>query len=180
MILHNTLWFFWTSAIYHALITSVSNYVNKSNIYIHRVGYTVGNTDFFFSNTSFVCFLHFLGSNGQDFPSRCHLERDACERRVEDLVVRYEGKCNPCQGFECSDPHQECHIDLSSRNPVCDCNTDCANETAPVCASNGKTVSSTKLQMASFLKEVKVKEIVLRKTVLPTMNHFRHNNGKKW
>ena len=126
--------------------------------------------DIFLSNPSFVCFLHLLGSNGQDFPSRCHLERDACERRVEDLVVRYEGKCNPCQGFECSDPHQECHIDLSSRNPVCDCNTDCANETAPVCASNGKTVSSTKLQMASFLKEVKVKEIVLREGVLPTLN----------
>ena len=107
------------------------------------------------------------------------MERDACERRVEDLVVRYEGKCNPCQGFECSDPHQECHIDLSSRNPVCDCNTDCANETAPVCASNGKTVSSTNLQMASFLKEVKVTEIVLRKTVLPTLNHFRLNYSKK-
>ena len=69
------------------------------------------------------------------------MEREACVRQVEDLVVRYEGKCSPCQGFKCSNPHEECHIDLSSRQPLCDCNTECANETAPVCASNGKTVS---------------------------------------
>ena len=88
-----------------------------------------------------VC-IFFLGSNGQDFSSRCHLEREACDRRAE-LSVRYAGKCNPCQGFECQSPKQECHVkDLDlGRTPTCICDRDCANETAPICASNGKTVS---------------------------------------
>ena len=84
----------------------------------------------------------FPGSNGQDFPSKCHLERDACEHRRSELTVRYAGNCNPCQGFECETAQQECHVqDLDlGRTPSCTCDRDCANETAPICASNGKTV----------------------------------------
>ena len=90
--------------------------------------------------------LFFAGSNGQDYPSRCHLERAACEHRLLDLSVRYEGKCNPCQGFECQSPQQECQVtvpeeDHARRISICTCDHDCANETAPICASNGKTVS---------------------------------------
>ena len=84
--------------------------------------------------------LFHVGSNGQDYPSQCHLERVACERRLLDLSVTYAGKCNPCQGFECQNPQQECHVELETRTPVCTCEKTCANETAPVCASNGKTV----------------------------------------
>ena len=84
----------------------------------------------------------FPGSNGQDFPSKCHLETDACEHRRSELTVRYAGNCNPCQGFECETAQQECHVqDLDlGRTPHCTCDRDCANETAPICASNGKTV----------------------------------------
>ena len=90
--------------------------------------------------TTYICI--FPGSNGQDFPSKCHLERDACEHRRSELTVRYAGNCNPCQGFECETAQQECHVqDLNlGRTPSCTCDRDCANETAPICASNGKTV----------------------------------------
>ena len=99
----------------------------------------------FYLRCNILPFLKILlpGTNGQDYPSRCHLERTACERRLLDLSVRYDiGKCNPCQGVECDNPHQECRVDMRGnlRSPICTCDRDCANETAPICASNGKTV----------------------------------------
>ena len=96
----------------------------------------------------------FPGSNGQDFPSKCHLERDACEHRRSELTVRYAGNCNPCQGFECDTAQQECHVkDLDlGRTPSCTCDRDCANETAPICASNGKTVRNINISVSSVVE----------------------------
>ena len=98
---------------------------------------------FHFAMLERFCQLPILcsGSNGQDYPSECHLRRSACEKRMTNLTVKYTGHCNPCHGFECGDGSKECHVDVKTRKPVCQCDRDCANETSPVCASDGRTVS---------------------------------------
>ena len=89
------------------------------------------------------------GSNGQDYRSRCHLERDACERRLTNLTVVYRGRCNPCTEVTCK-LTEECHVLLTGENKTkretkCMCNHDCPevddhDESKYVCASNGRTV----------------------------------------
>ena len=51
----------------------------------------------------------FPGTDGLDYPSECHLEKAACDRRQVSLVVRYPGRCNPCQTISCDDS-KECHL----------------------------------------------------------------------
>ena len=100
---------------------------------------------------TFICiFMTFTGSDGREYPSRCHLERSACEKRMENLEVISNGLCNPCQEKKCDAP-RECHVILSTelnntRLPKCMCNNDCPRsrlegDIGYVCASNGKTVS---------------------------------------
>ncbi len=127
------------------------------------------------SDSDAVC-----GTDGRDYPTECHLEKSACERRQVHLAVRYRGRCNPCAEHRCP-ATEECHLadddeegeegENPTRTPQCQCdlvscmlNTnhecnalsllfcnltiiflqDCSDEFAPVCASNGKTVSVTK------------------------------------
>ena len=134
-----------------------------------------GNTFFSESDSDAVC-----GTDGRDYPTECHLEKSACERRQVHLAVRYRGRCNPCAEHRCP-ATEECHLadddeegeegENPTRTPQCQCdlvscmlNTnhecnalsllfcnltifflqDCSDEFAPVCASNGKTVSVTK------------------------------------
>ena len=95
-------------------------------------------------------FRYKTGSDGREYPSRCHLERSACEKRLDDLSVVSKGVCNPCQEFKCDSP-RECHVILdteknNTRVPKCMCNNDCPRSSLEgdigyVCASNGKTVS---------------------------------------
>ena len=92
-----------------------------------------------------VTLCGWAGSDGRDYPTECHLEKAACDRRQVDLVVRYLGRCNPCSALRC-DASKECHLaadEEDSRTPACECDLDCPDDFAPVCASNGKTVSYT-------------------------------------
>ena len=91
-----------------------------------------------------------IGSDGREYPSRCHLEQSACEKSLDHLEVVSNGRCNPCQEYKCDSP-RECHVILSpelnnTRVPKCMCNNDCPRSSLEgdigyVCASNGKTVS---------------------------------------
>ena len=118
-----------------------------------------------------ILFSVLLGTDGRDYISRCHLESEACSKRLDRLSVQYSGRCNPCEGHHCDDG-KECHIvdedggteseeyyeydngvislgneesrrSEPSRVPTCMCDTNCPDDYAPVCASNGKTVRRT-------------------------------------
>ncbi len=102
------------------------------------------------------------GSDGRDYPSRCHLEKESCDRMRPELTLRYSGPCDPCQNHSCDrDSASECHVESEDgfnvddeaddyyyaehdvdvkRTAVCKCDTDCPDVYSPVCSSNGKTV----------------------------------------
>ena len=76
------------------------------------------------------------GSDGIDYRSLCHLEKESCTKQ-NNLTKVYNGSCNPCQDIICPEG-LECKVD-QNRTPNCSCNTVCIDVVKPVCASNGKT-----------------------------------------
>ena len=76
------------------------------------------------------------GSDGIDYRSLCHLEKESCTKQ-NNLTKVYNGSCDPCTNFICS-KELECRVD-ERRTPNCLCNTRCIDVVKPVCASNGKT-----------------------------------------
>ncbi|TRY72500.1 hypothetical protein TCAL_00311 [Tigriopus californicus] len=84
------------------------------------------------------------GTDGRDYASQCHLEKEACEKRRENLEVRFQGRCNPCQMLSC-DSGTECHLvpddpmDDHAREAKCMCSNNCPDDFVPICGSNGKT-----------------------------------------
>lgn len=84
------------------------------------------------------------GTDGRDYASQCHLEKEACEKRRDNLEVRFQGRCNPCQMLSC-DSGTECHLvpddptDDHTREAKCMCSNNCPDDFVPICGSNGKT-----------------------------------------
>lgn len=101
--------------------------------------------------------LH-TGSDGEDYSSRCDLEKAACEARMSNLTVVFEGPCNPCSQISCN-ANLECHVAYlgtdegvydGAREARCMCEKNCGTtedqgEASFICASDGKTVRGSKL-----------------------------------
>ncbi|KAG8184137.1 hypothetical protein JTE90_008916 [Oedothorax gibbosus] len=76
------------------------------------------------------------GTDGQDYPNVCHLQRAACKTKKE-IEVKFQGLCDPCEGVECP-ATQVCQLD-NGRQPICRCNSICSPDFRPVCGSDGRT-----------------------------------------
>lgn len=94
--------------------------------------------------SGFVC-----GSDGRDYANLCELKRKACEE-MKDIDRKYEGRCDPCDGFVCP-ASQVCQLD-SGRRPVCGCDALCPMVFEPVCGSNGRTYSNECLMKVDACK----------------------------
>merc|ERR1719319_42298 len=58
------------------------------------------------------------GSDGRDYTSLCHLEKESCTKQINISLV-YSGSCDPCKDVWCSDD-RTCKVD-SSRAASCAC-----------------------------------------------------------
>ncbi|XP_064610786.1 agrin-like isoform X2 [Liolophura sinensis] len=99
------------------------------------------------------------GNDGVDYPNMCEMRRAAC-RQMKDIRVKYYGKCDPCEGYECP-VAQVCQLD-EKRKPVCRCNDLCHFDFSPVCASNGRTYSNDCLMRVEACKTRKEIHVVFR------------------
>ncbi|KAL5014686.1 hypothetical protein ScPMuIL_008956, partial [Solemya velum] len=79
------------------------------------------------------------GDDGQEYASRCELQKASCAA-MRDIKVKYYGKCDPCDKMECPQP-QVCMLD-DDRQPVCRCNLFCPNEFKRVCGTDARTYSN--------------------------------------
>ncbi|XP_053970989.1 agrin-like isoform X3 [Hylaeus volcanicus] len=79
------------------------------------------------------------GTDGNDYPSLCELNRAACAKGA-NIIVAFQGKCDPCGNVKCKEP-EICQLD-DSRQPGCRCGEQCGIEFSPVCGSDGKTYSN--------------------------------------
>ncbi|XP_054001386.1 agrin-like isoform X3 [Hylaeus anthracinus] len=79
------------------------------------------------------------GTDGNDYPSLCELNRAACAKGA-NITVAFQGKCDPCGNVKCKEP-EICQLD-DSRQPGCRCGEQCGIEFSPVCGSDGKTYSN--------------------------------------
>ncbi|XP_040843676.1 agrin isoform X2 [Ochotona curzoniae] len=78
------------------------------------------------------------GSDGSDYPGECELRHHACTRQ-EDLVKKFDGPCDPCQGA-LSDPSRLCWVNPRTRLPELLLRPEnCPPRRAPVCADDGNT-----------------------------------------
>ncbi|KAM3186301.1 hypothetical protein ACTXT7_004585 [Hymenolepis weldensis] len=94
--------------------------------------YDVGDSD----DSGSVC-----GSNGMNYPSLCHLKREACSLKI-NIELKYWGRCDPCDSVNCP-VGTICRLN-AKRNPFCQCGIEeCdALDSKPVCANDGRTYSS--------------------------------------
>lgn len=79
------------------------------------------------------------GSDGQTYPTECHLLKKTCLKKK--LVVEYHGKCKRyCHGVQCSGT-QVCIADKSGNSYCIDtrCPTVCPRSKYPVCGTDRKT-----------------------------------------
>eukprot|EP00106_Octopus_bimaculoides_P012705 XP_014780147.1 PREDICTED: agrin-like [Octopus bimaculoides] len=79
------------------------------------------------------------GNDGVDYSNMCEMRKAACQE-MKDIRVKYYGKCDPCDGFICSD-QTVCLLD-DKRKPVCRCNLMCSLDIATVCGTDGITYSN--------------------------------------
>ncbi|CAG5128381.1 unnamed protein product, partial [Candidula unifasciata] len=96
------------------------------------------------------------GNDGNDYANLCELRKAACYR-LEDIRVKYYGKCDPCEGFTCESP-KVCQVN-AQREPECQCSYICPTEMNLVCGTDGRTYSNQCLlrkQACKSRKEIRV------------------------
>ncbi|XP_063822042.1 agrin-like isoform X2 [Ostrinia nubilalis] len=82
------------------------------------------------------------GTDGKEYPSACHLDKQACENQ-HNITIKYQGKCDPCSEHECADG-SICQLN-EMRVPTCRCGPPCdliARPGSAVCGSDYKDYPS--------------------------------------
>ncbi|CAL1545990.1 unnamed protein product, partial [Lymnaea stagnalis] len=96
------------------------------------------------------------GNDGNDYANMCELRKAACYR-LEDIRVKYYGKCDPCEGHVCDSP-KVCQVN-AQREPECRCSFHCSTEINLVCGSDGRSYSNQCLlrkQACKSRKDIRV------------------------
>jgi len=84
------------------------------------------------------------GNNGITYSSHCHLQHDACTRRVEIQAI-HMGQCNNCHNVTCPF-YGQCRSEQGTHSCVCPSINTCSavrnSESYSICASNQQLFSS--------------------------------------